>query len=102
MPQSVSPSKPHAEDWLAADPHPGGERMRECQRLQGRTRGGRSAETTLTGDGALDQGPRNRITASLPEFWGIVSTAVIRFISCLQEFTRRRECMASSCEENWR
>lgn len=95
MSQSVSPSQPHAVDWLAADPHPGVGRMRECQRLQGRTRGGRSSETTFTGNGELGRWSRNRITASLPEFWGIVSTAVIGFISCLQELTRR-ECMASS------
>lgn len=80
MPQSVSFSKPHAVDWRDAHPHPDGGKVRECQRLQESTRGGQSSETALMGDGILGQGPRNQIEASLQELWGIVLTAVIRFI----------------------
>ena len=96
-----SPSELHAVDWLAAAPHPGVRRMRECQRLQGSTKGGEGSETALTGNGGLGRASRNRINDFLPEFRGAASTAVIWFISCLQEFTRR-ECMASSYEENRR
>ncbi len=58
MPQSVSPPKPNAEDWLVADPHHGVKKIRECLRPQGWTRGGRSAETTLTGRHSLGRGKK--------------------------------------------